>query len=271
MADNQTFPQTTNATNPVGSSPADAASIQRVHELRKSNPGKTADALVDLLIRNRCMQVAGVGAATAGAAAIPTVGALASVAVGSMVDMDSTQRVLHELILDIATIYDYPFEPGEKEVYMQAALGLNSGHSNAGTTPSAAEQLLVKGGQQLAQRATQRIAQKSVGRAIPVIGVATSAGSNILMTYSAAQRAKIYIQSGPDSVGDLETTLRSSLGMEELRLSDWTFESLSSSMSNLSDAAIEGFDQGAQKAGRAAGKATRKLAKFLRKATTPRQ
>ncbi|MEM7538335.1 MAG: hypothetical protein AAF639_39570, partial [Chloroflexota bacterium] len=172
MSENKSLPQVINVPNAIGNNPVDDASIQRVLELRESHPNKNADELVDLLIRNCCLQVAGVGAATAGAAAIPTVGALASVAVGSMVDLNSTQRLLHELILDIATLYNYSFQPGEKEQYMQMALGLNDGHANAGATPSAAEQLLIKGGQQLAQRATQRIAQKSVGRAIPVIGVA---------------------------------------------------------------------------------------------------
>lgn len=248
------------------------ASAQRVLLLRKNNVNKSADELVDLLIRNRCLQVAGVGAATAGAAAIPGVGAVASVAVGSMVDMDSTQKILTELVLDIATIYDYQFADGEKPRFMAVALGLNASgqsESKSGLNP-ATEQLIRQGGQQLARKATQRIAHKSVGRAIPVVGAATSAGSNILMTYSAAQRAKAYVTTGPESVGDLETSIRSALGLAELKLSDWTLESLPSSMTELSDAAFEGIDQGAQKAGRAAGKATRKFANFLRKATTPK-
>lgn len=132
---------------------------------------------------------------------------------------------------------------------------------------SAAEQLIKTGGQQLARKATQRIASKSVGRVIPVVGAASSAGSNILMTYSAAQRAKAYIKTGPDSVGDLETSIRSSLNMQELKLSDWTMESLASTMSSISDATFKGIDEGAQKAGRAAGK----FVKFLRKATKPKK
>lgn len=244
------------------------ASDQRVLILRKNNPGKSADELADLLIRNRCLQVAGVGAATAGATAIPGVGAVASVAIGSMVDLDSTQKVQAELVLDIATIYDYQFAKGEKPRFMAIALGLNTSgpsQSKTGLNP-AAEQLIRQGGQQLARKATQRIAHKSVGRAIPVVGAATSAGSNILMTYSAAQRAKAYVTTGPESVGDLESSVRSVLGMEELKLSNWTFESLPSTMTNISNAAMDGFDQGAQKAGRAAGK----LVKFLRNASKPK-
>lgn len=233
--------------------PVSVASAQRVAALRKTYPDKSADELVDILIRNRCLQVAGVGAATAGAAVIPSVGAIASVAVGSMVDMNSTHKTQTELVLDIATLYGYQFEEDEKQRYLMIALGVPKSDSSG----SATEQLLLKGGQQLAHKATSRIASKSAGRMLPVVGVATSAGSNILMTYSAAQRAKAYITTGPESVGDLDTSIRSALGLNELTLSDWTQKSLS-------DAALEGFDQGAQKAGRAAGKAAGKLGRFLR-------
>ena len=265
MSSDEVTPQSTNEILPAAQDASDVASTQRVLELRKNNPGKSTDALVEILVRNRCLQVAGVGAATAGAAAIPGVGAVASVAVGSMVDLDSTHKVQSELVLDIATIYAYQFAPGEKQRFVYIALGLDAGGSKSAVN-SATEQLIVKGGQQLARKATQRIASKSVGRVIPVVGVATSAGSNILTTYAASQRAKAYIQTGPDSVGDIETSIRSSLGMAEMKLSDWTFESVSASISNLSDATLKGFDQGAQKAGRAAGK----FVKFLRKAATPK-
>ncbi len=270
MSSEDLMSQTTDENVHEGPDAADVASAQRVLLLRNNNPGKSADELVDILVRNRCLQVAGAGAATAGAAAIPSVGAVASVAVGSMIDMDSTNQIQAELVLDIATIYDYQFQPDEKPHFMMLALGLNTGDAKSGAAQSglnsATEQLIIKGGQQLAHKATQRIAQKSVGRAIPVVGVATSAGSNILMTYAASQRAKTYIKSGPESVGDLETSVRSALGMAELQLSNWTLESLSLSMSTLSDATLKGFDEGAQKAGRAAGK----LVKFLRNATTPK-
>lgn len=281
-----------NGSSPVGSSqsgltqsvdPVTAASIARVAALRTKNPEKTVDALADILIRNRCLQVAGVGAATAGVAAIPSIGALASIAVGSMVDLDSTQKALTELVLDIATLYDYRFAPNEKQHYMMLALGLNGSASNNGehqnenghgasnsALSSAAEQLIKQGGQKLAQKATQRIASKSVGRAVPVVGVATSAGSNILMTYSAGQRARSYVTTGPASVGQLETSIRNALRIEELKLSDWTLDSLSAKVAQLSDSAINGFDQGAQKAGRTAGKAAGKFARFLRNATTPK-
>lgn len=251
----------------------DAASAQRVHAFRAANPHKTPDELADMLIRSRCLQVAGVGAATAGAAVLPSIGALAAVAVGSITDLNATHQMQVELVQDIATIYAYQFKPGEKQQYMALALGLNVGNSPSAAR-NAAEQLLANGGRQLAHKATQRLARKSAGRALPVVGVATSVGSNILMTHAAAQRAKAYIKSGPESVGNLENSIRASLNLDEVALSELTVESLSrtlaNSMSSASDALLEGFDQGAQLAGRAAGRATRKLITFWRNTTSPK-
>ena len=246
----------------------DAASMQRVVALRKNNPDKGPDELVDNLIRMRCLQVGGVGAATAGLAALPSLGMITAITGGSLIDLSSTNRLQVELLMDIATIYGYQFKPGEQQRYMIVALGVNTGNPQ-GNSQSATEQLISRGGQQLAQQATQRLAKKSVGRALPVIGAATSAGSNMMMTYAVGQRAKAYITTGPDSVGNLESSLGTALN--ELKRSDWTAESLSKTMTAISDAMIEGFDQGAQQAGRAAGRATRKLINFWRNATTPKE
>ena len=90
------------------------------------------------------------------------------------------------------------------------------------------------------------------------------------MAYTAGQRAKAYIKTGPASVSTLEQSIGAALKLEDLKLSEWTRESLAATMSNLSDTLIEGFDQGAQQAGRAAGRATRKLINFWRNATTPK-
>lgn len=257
---------------------ADLASAKRVLALHQKYPDKSRDELVDLLIRNSCLQVAGRSAVTAGAVALPTLGMIASLAVGTIANnMNNTHQSQAETVLDIATVYGYRFQPNEKPYYLAVVLGLQSSNpaqaqrNNQGTNQSGAEQLLAKGGQQLANQATQRLARSSIGRALPVVNVTRAAGSNLLMTYAAGQRAKTYIKSGPASVGDMESSISTLLKSDELKLSEWTMESISASMANLSDTLIEGFDQGAQDVGRAAGKATRKFLNFWRDATTPKR
>lgn len=248
---------------------ADIASAQRVQALRQTYPGKSPDELAEQLIRTACLNVARRSAATAGIAVLPTVGMIGSLAVGALSNANVGQQSQADLVLDIATIYGYRFRPQEKQRYLALALGLIDSNRQT-TNQNATDQLIAQGGQQLANKAKQRIARASVGRALPVVNMATAAGSNVLVTYAAAQRAKAYIKEGPDSVGDMGSDLAALLKSDELKLSEWTVESFSASMANLSDTLMEGFDQGAQQTGRAAGRAVRKFRNFWREATKPK-
>lgn len=253
---------------------ADIASTQRVLTLHRQYPNKTADELVELVIRNSCMQVASQSAANAGLAVLPALSIIGALAVGALANqINATHQRQAALVLDIATLYGYRFHPNEKPYYLAVALGLplgNQQNQRPSSNQNAAEDLLARGGQQLAQQATQRLARSTVGRALPVVNVAKAAGSNVLLTYTAGQRAKTYIKSGPASVGTLEQSLGATMKLDGLKLSEWTQESLAATMANLSDTLMEGFEQGAQQVGRAAGRATRKLIDFWRNATTPK-
>jgi len=254
---------------------ADIASAQRVLALHQQYPDKSADDLVDLIIRNGCMKVASQSAANAGLAVLPALSIIGALAVGALSNqMNATHQSQADLVLDIATLYRYPFRPNEKPYYLAVALGLPLGNNQQQpqrSTPNAAEDLLAKGGQQLAQQATQRLARSTVGRALPVVNVTKAVGSNLLMTYTAGQRAKAYIKTGPASVGPMEQSISATMKLDGLKLSELTQESLAAAMSNLSDTMMEGFDQGAQQVGRAAGRATRKFLDFWRDATTPKK
>ena len=254
---------------------ADLASLQRVLALHNQYPDKDADQLVDQLIQNCCLHVASQSAATAGLAVLPTLSMVAAFAVGAIANnLTNTQQQQTELLLDIATTYRYRFHPNEKQSYMAVALGLPTGkqpRQGAQQSQSAAEQLLAKGGQQLANQATQRLARSTVGKRLPVVNVTKAVGANLLMTYTAGQRAKAYIKTGPASVGTLEQSLGAALRGDGLKLSAWTQTALATTMADLSDTLMAGFDQGAQEVGRAAGRATRKFLTFWRNATTPKQ
>lgn len=266
--------QPTRDSNDGAMDAATMASVQRVQALRQQYPDKTADELVELWIRNSCLQVASKSAANVGLAVLPTLSMVGALAVGSLANqLNTPHQNQADLVLDIATIYDYRFQPNEKPDYLAIALGLSVDQDRdkrQSSTPNAAEALLAKGGQQVANQAIQRLARSSAGRVLPLVNMAKAVGSHVLMTYTAGQRAKAYIKTGPASVGTLEQSIGIALTREELNLSAWTQESLAATMSNLSDTLMAGFDQGAQQAGRAAGRATRKLINFWRNATTPK-
>lgn len=253
---------------------ADIASAQRVLALHQQYPDKSADELVELLIQNACLQVASQSAANAGLAVLPALSIIGTLAVGALSNQINTAHQRQaELVLDIATLYRYRFHPNEKPYYLAVALGLPLGNNQAqrqSNPQSTSEALLAKGGQQLAQQATQRLARSTVGRTLPAVNIAKAAGSHVLLTYTAGQRAKAYIKTGPASVGTLEQSIGVTMKVDALKLSEWTRSSLAATMANLSDTLMAGFDQGAQQVGRAAGRATRKFLDFWRSATTPK-
>lgn len=266
--------QPANDDKPRAMDAADLASAQRVLALHHQYPDKSADELVDLIIRNGCMKVASQSVANVGLAVLPALSIIGSLAVGALSNqMNATHQSQAELVLDIATLYRYPFRPNEKPYYLAVALGLPLGNQQQPqrSNQSAAEDLLAKGGQQLAQQATQRLARSTIGRALPMVNVTKAVGSNLLMTYTAGQRAKAYIKTGPASVGTMEQSISATMKLDGIKLSELTRESLAASMANLSDSLMEGFDEGAQQVGRAAGRATRKFLDFWRDATTPKK
>jgi hypothetical protein len=118
-------PQPANEANRSALDAADIASAQRVLALHRQYPDKTADELVDLVIRNSCIQMASQSAANAGLAVLPAISIIGALAVGALANQINTihQRQA-ELVLDIATIYRYPFRPNEKPFYLAVALGL---------------------------------------------------------------------------------------------------------------------------------------------------
>lgn len=261
-----------NDQNPQQPDAADLASLQRAVALHQKYPEKSREELAEVLIQTTCIEVARKSAATAGLAVLPSFNMILSLAVGSLANnLSAPHRSQADLVLDIATIYGYRFRPNEKPFYLAVVMGLPTGNPQRNANnQGAADQLLAKGGQQLANQATQRLARSTVGRALPIVNVARAAGSNVLMTYAAAQRAKRYIKAGPASLGNMESDIQALLQSDELKLSEWTRESLSQSMANLSDTMMENFDQGAQDVGRAAGRAVRNFRNFWREATKPK-
>ncbi len=156
------------------------AAAARVAALRKAYPEASAVDLVELLVKQKCMQTGAVGAITSGAALIPGLGTLVSLTFGVAADIGVTFKMQAELVIEIASVYEHKLTPTEKRNVVMLVTGLSAG----------ATQALRKAGERIAEKAGERLAQKSITKAIPVLGVAASAGTNILFTYAIGQRAQ---------------------------------------------------------------------------------
>lgn len=210
-------------TNVISSADAEAAS-KTVDALRKSKPEATTDEIVDLLIRRKCMQTGSVGAITSGAAIIPGIGTISAITFGVAADIGMTFKLQAELTLEIAYAYGRELTENEKRRIILGITGMSAG-VNTG---------LQKAGQQIATKATAQLAQKSVVKAIPFIGVAASSGTNMVTTYLIGQRAKAYFSQGPEAVDSWGDKARVLSGVDERKLVGWLGETTENSWQLLS-------------------------------------
>jgi hypothetical protein len=200
--------------NAVSNVDLEAASA-RVKELKEAHPEASLEELSQRLIREKCQRTGAVGAVTSGAALIPGIGTVAAATVGVAADIGATFKLQAELVLELASLYDYPLTEEEKQRVVMGITGLS-----AGTTA-----LARKAGQRAAVKIGEKFAEKSIMKALPVVGVIASAGTNVLSTYLIGQRADAYFRLGPEAVGTWQESLRALTGVDERRLGSWLAES----------------------------------------------
>jgi hypothetical protein len=191
------------------------AAIERVNQLKKKYPDAPPAELAQMIIREKCRRTGTVGAVTSSAGLIPGLGTAAAVTLGVAADIGATFKLQAELVLEIAAVYDYPLTEHEKQQLVMFVTGLSAG---AGALSRRAGQTVaVKIGEKVAERTIK----KTVMKALPVLGVVASAGTNVLSTYIIGQRADAYFRLGPDAVGNWSDSLRAITGVDERNITVW--------------------------------------------------
>jgi hypothetical protein len=191
------------------------AATARVDALRAQYPGASPEELSQRLIREKCQRTGTVGAVTSGAGLIPGLGTAAALTLGVAADIGATFKLQAELVLEIAALYDYPLSEDEKQQVVMLITGLSAG-TNA---------LARRAGQAASLKIGEKFAEKSIMKALPVIGVIASAGTNVLSTYIIGQRADVYFRLGPDEVGTWADSLRTVSGVDERKIGGWLADS----------------------------------------------
>lgn len=194
------------------------AAAARVQALRMAHPGETAAELVERLIKAKCGQTAAIGAATSATSIIPGVGTVLALTAGMAVDISSTLKLHTELVLEIAAARGKRLTEIERSEVILAVTGISSGFGQIGR--QAARGLSGKTG--------ELAARKWLSKALPVIGVAASAGTNVLSTYIIGRRADTYFNRGPEQMGNWKDNLRAISGVDEQKIAAWVAESTGS-------------------------------------------
>ncbi|WP_157068165.1 DUF697 domain-containing protein, partial [Desulfosarcina cetonica] len=189
--------------------------VARVQALRRKHPDLRNEELVERLIKAKCQKAATVGAATSAASVFPGLGTAISVTVGLVVDIGSTLKLHAELVLEIAEVYGHRLGESERSEVLLAVTGLSTGMGRLGGSA-------VKG---LSQKVGEIAAQKWLAKAVPAVGMAASATTNVLFTYVIGKRADAYFNRGPEALGDIKDNLRALTGVDEQKIAQWVAES----------------------------------------------
>jgi len=192
-----------------------AAAEARVKKLREKYPNETSAQLTQRLVRYKCQQTGAVGAATAGAGVIPGIGTATAMTLGVAADIGATFKLQAELVLQIAAVYNYPLTEAEKQQVVMLITGLSAGTSTVAR----------QAGEKITLAATEKFAGKAVLKALPIIGMIASAGTNALSTYLIGQRAETYFSQGPEAMTSWGDSLRAITGVDEREISSWLAES----------------------------------------------
>ncbi len=211
------------------------AAFNRVAGMRENFPDDSSEELADRLIRNKCLQTGAVGAVTSAASMIPGLGTFAALTFGVAADIGMTFKLQSEMVLEVAAAYQQELDDEEKKRVILVVTGVSVGVNQAAQVA----------GKRIAQKATEKLAEKSVLKAIPFVGVGASAGVNITSTYMIGQRAKSYFSLSPAERADWSESARAISGIDERAITDWlvetterSWELFSSSAGNAAGAVI---------------------------------
>ena len=191
-----------------------AAAAQRVTVLREQMPNADTAAIVQSLIKRKIQKTATIGAMTSGAGLIPGVGTATALVLGTAADIGATFKLQAELVLEIARAHGYPLSEQEKQRVVLLVTGLSAGASS----------LAQKAGQRAGAKFTEMFAEKSALKALPLLGIIASAGTNALSTYIIGQRADAYFRLGEAGMQSWQESLRAISGVDERNITRWLGE-----------------------------------------------
>ena len=171
---------------------ADAhAAAERVTAERKTEPGLTQEKHVKRIIAPASRQTAAIGAATAGAAALPGVGTVTARTVGVAADMAASVRVQTAMVFEIAAVRGVRLSDEELRRATLVAAGL-------ATAGAALSNHLTAYSYRAAEGAALRLASHSASRlalrAVPFVGVLAASGGNLISTQLIGRRADAYFR-----------------------------------------------------------------------------
>ncbi|PKL75186.1 MAG: hypothetical protein CVV27_16685 [Candidatus Melainabacteria bacterium HGW-Melainabacteria-1] len=193
-------------------SKVDAKAVQRrVEALRIELPEASDDELIELLIKRKCQHTAKVGAATSAVSVVPVLGSFFAMTIGMVIDFGAVITAQAELVLEIAEVYGIQQSDVQRRETVFVVLGIGAGIEQIGSMAT----------QRVFYRLAHHYSRRGLAKALPLMGIAASAGINAFSTYLIGKRAQVYFQQGPTKLGDWKDSLRAVSGLDERKLMTW--------------------------------------------------
>jgi uncharacterized protein (DUF697 family) len=188
-----------------------AAVRRRVADLKRDFPRASKETLHKKLVYAKCMQAGAVGAVTGVTSIVPVIGRVAGVVMGSLADATVVTTLQAELVAETFTLYDYDLPEHAEHMAVVAVAA-----TNFGATAISAEIA-----RNIAKGAAQFLGKNVARRALPIASIATSAASNVGVTYLIGMRAQALCTARDLPPDDLPDLLRQVTNIDERKLVEW--------------------------------------------------
>jgi hypothetical protein len=162
-------------------------------------------------VQNKCIQAGIVGALSSATGMLPGVGRIIGTALGSLADAGIVTTLQAELVVETFLLYEVRLPHAAEQAAVVTIAAANLGTKEIGRAVAA----------QLAETLSRSMAGRLIARALPLANVATSAATNVALTYAVGQRAQALARMKDARLDEWPDLMRQLTSFDERRLTDW--------------------------------------------------
>lgn len=193
-----------------------AAAIERVRQLRASQPKASRERLHRQLLGSKCVQVGVVGALTAITGAVPGLSRIARFALGPLVDATLVSALQAELVIETFALYEMPIPEHGEKIAVLAIAATNLG----------ADEIADQASRWISQRAGRLFGIRIFDKAWPIAKIATAAATHVALTYSIGKRTQALCQIKDARIRDWPSLFQRVVSIDQGALTTWATRSL---------------------------------------------
>lgn len=183
---------------------------ERVAALRQRYPSAHEATLHKHLVRSKCIQAGIVGALSSATGMLPGVGRFIGTALGPLADAGIVTTLQAELVVETFVLYDMRLPVAAEQAAVVTIAAANLGTKEVGRAVAA----------QLERALARNVAGRLLARALPLANIATSAATNVALTYAVGQRAQALARMKDARLDEWPELMRQLTQIDERKLTE---------------------------------------------------